>query len=122
MVSMNRCIMASGMNEVLNEDGPFTVFAPSDLAFGKLQRGAMEFFLNPVNKTKLIETVNHHIVRRKINFDEFKDGQTLKPLYGDDLLVRVINGKVTVNSAIIQNRDVSSSNGVIHSLDGLLKN
>ena len=119
---MNRSIMASGLNQVLSEEGPFTVFAPTDLAFGKLQRGAMEFFLDPRNKIKLVETVNHHIVRGKINFDEFKDGQTLMPLYGDDLQIRVINGKVSVNDATIQNRDVSSSNGVIHSLDALLKN
>jgi uncharacterized surface protein with fasciclin (FAS1) repeats len=122
LVSMNRSIMASGLDKVLSEDGPFTVFAPSNLAFGKLPRGAMTFFLDPGNKTKLVETVNRHIVRRKINFDEFKDGDILRPLYGDDLLVRVINGKVSINGAAIQNRDIASSNGVIHSLDALLKN
>jgi uncharacterized surface protein with fasciclin (FAS1) repeats len=121
LVSMNRSIMASGLDKVLSEEGPFTVFAPSDLAFGKLQRGAMEFLLDSGNKIKLVEIVNRHIVRRKINFDEFKDGQTLKPLYGEDLLVRVINAKVTINGAAIQNRDIASSNGVIHSLDALLK-
>jgi uncharacterized surface protein with fasciclin (FAS1) repeats len=122
LVSMNRSIMASGVNKVLNEDGPFTVFAPSDLAFGKLQRGAMTFFLDPRNKAKLAEMVNHHIVRGKINFDELKDGDILRPLFGDSLLVQVINGRITINGATIQNRDIASSNGVIHSLDALLKN
>jgi uncharacterized surface protein with fasciclin (FAS1) repeats len=121
LVSMNRSIMASGVNKVLNEDGPFTVFAPSDLAFGKLPGGAMTFFLDPGNKTKLAEMVNHHIVRGKINFDEFKDGDILRPLFGDSLLVRVINGRITINGAAIQNRDIASSNGVIHSLDALLE-
>ncbi len=47
--------------------GPFTVFAPTDIAFGKLDKGVLDNLLKPENKTKLADLLNHHVVEGKIN-------------------------------------------------------
>jgi uncharacterized surface protein with fasciclin (FAS1) repeats len=122
MTTLSRGVTASGLDQVLSGTGPFTLFAPSDLAFAKLQTGAIESLLQPDNKVKLTSLMNQHIVAGKINFKELKDGDTLKNLDGKELSVKVINNTVTIDGATIQNRDVPSSNGVIHSLDAVLKN
>ena len=122
MTTMNRGVVASGLDQILSGTGPFTVFAPSDLAFGKLESGIVEDLLKPENKLKLAALLNHHIVSGKVNFKDLKDGEKLKALNGKELSVKVKDGKVSVDGAMIQNRDVETSNGVIHSLDTVLKN
>jgi uncharacterized surface protein with fasciclin (FAS1) repeats len=122
MTTMNRGVVASGLDQILSGKGPFTVFAPSDLAFGKLESGIVEDLLKPENKLKLAALLNHHIVSGKVNFKDLKDGEKLKALNGKELSVKVKDGKVSVDGAMIQNRDVETSNGVIHSLDTVLKN
>ena len=122
MTTMNRGVVASGLNQVLSGTGPFTLFAPSDLAFGKLESKSLESLLMPENKTRLTALINHHVVPGKISFKDLKDGDTLKTLDGKDLSIKITDGTVSVNEAVIQNKDVPTSNGVIHSLDTVLKN
>jgi uncharacterized surface protein with fasciclin (FAS1) repeats len=122
MTTLKKGVIASGLDQVLSSRGPYTFFAPSDLAFGKLESGTIEDLLKPENKIKLTDLLNHHVVEGKINFKDLKDGDKLKSLNGKMLVVKVDNAKVSVDGATIQNPDVLTSNGVIHSLDTVLKN
>ena len=122
MTTLKKGIVASGLDKVLSGAGPFTVFAPSDMAFGKLETGVIESLLKPENKIKLTSLLNHHVVAGKINFKDLKDGDKLKSLAGKELSVKVKDANVSIDGAIVQNRDVASSNGVIHSLDTVLSN
>jgi len=122
LTTLNRGVMTSGLNQVLSGTGPFTLFAPSDLAFGKLEGGVFEGLLKAENKLQLADLLNHHIVAGKIEFKDLKDGEKLKTVNGKELSVFIKDGKVSVNGAIIQPRNVKTSNGVIHSLDTVLEN
>ena len=122
MTTLKRGITASGLDQVLSGTGPYTVFAPSDMAFGKLESGVVEDLLKPENKVKLTALLNNHVVPGRLAFKELKDGDKLKTLAGKDLMVNVKDGKVSIEGAIIQSRDINSSNGVVHSLDTVLKN
>jgi len=122
LTTLNRGVTASGLNQVLSGTGPFTLFAPSDLAFGKLEGGVIENLLKAENKLKLADLLNHHVVAGKVEFKDLKDGDKLKTMSGKELSISIQNFKVSVNGAIIQQRDVKTSNGVIHSLDNVLKN
>jgi uncharacterized surface protein with fasciclin (FAS1) repeats len=122
MTTLNRGVRASGLGQVLSGTGPFTLFAPSDLAFGKLEGGAIENLLKAENKLKLTDLLNHHVVAGKIAFKDLKDGEKLKAMNGKELSVHIKDGTVSVNGAVIQQRDVKTSNGVIHSLDAVLEN
>jgi uncharacterized surface protein with fasciclin (FAS1) repeats len=108
---------AAGLEDVLTTQGPFTVFAPTDLAFGKLQEGEWPELLKSAGKEKLAGIMNNYVVKGKTNFADFKDGQHLKTIGGRDLAVKVNNGYVDVDGARIQARDMEASNGVVHSLD-----
>ena len=120
MTTLKKSVHASDIDQILSSTGPFTFFAPSDLAFGKLDKSVLENLLKPESKAKLSDLLNYHIVSGKINFKEFKDGEKLKTLNGKELKVQVKEGSVTIEGAKIQSHDVQTSNGVIHSLDTVM--
>ena len=120
MKMLKKSVHASDTDQLLSSSGPFTIFAPSDLAFGKLDKEVLENFLKPENKTKLTDVLNYHVVSGKFNFKDLKDGEKLKTVNGKELHVQVKDGNVSVEGAKIQARDVQTSNGVIHSLDTVM--
>jgi uncharacterized surface protein with fasciclin (FAS1) repeats len=63
MTTLKSDVIASKLDKIPSGTGPFTVFAPSDLAFGKMAKGVLDNnFLKPENKTKLTDVLNYHIV------------------------------------------------------------
>jgi uncharacterized surface protein with fasciclin (FAS1) repeats len=120
LATMLRGVKATELETKLMNAGPFTVFAPTDLAFGKLESGRIAELLKPENRIKLTEILNFHIVEGKTNFKDLKDGQKLKTLNGQELDVKVNSGNVTINGAKVQGRDSEASNGVVHSLDAVI--
>ena len=117
LATMSKSVKAAQLETELSKPGPFTFFAPTDLAFGKLKAGEITELLKPENRIKLTGILNYHVVEGKTNFKDFKDGQKLKTLNGKELLVQVANGAVSVNGAKVQARDMQADNGVVHALD-----
>jgi uncharacterized surface protein with fasciclin (FAS1) repeats len=117
MTTLRKSVHATGLDQVLSGKGPFTVFAPTDIAFGKLDKSIFANLLKPENKTKLTDLLNHHVVAGKVNFKDLKDGEKLKTVNGRDLMIHVKDGHATVDGSKIQDHDVQATNGVIHSLE-----
>jgi uncharacterized surface protein with fasciclin (FAS1) repeats len=122
MTTLKKGMKAAGLDQLWSSTGPFTIFAPSDIAFAKLEAGTMEDLLQPENKVKLSALLQHHVVAGKINYKDLKDGDKLTSLDGKELQVQVKEGKVTVDGSAIQLQDMASSNGVMHSIDTVLHN
>jgi uncharacterized surface protein with fasciclin (FAS1) repeats len=120
MATMWRGVKAAGLETILSQTGPFTIFAPSEMAFGKLLEGELPDLLKPENKVKLTDILNQHVVEGKNIFKDFTDGQKLRTIGGKELSVKVINGNVSINGSGIQGRDNDASNGVVHSLDRVI--
>jgi uncharacterized surface protein with fasciclin (FAS1) repeats len=120
MTSLKKSVHATGLDQVLSSKGPYTVFAPTDIAFGKLDKGILDNLLKPENKTKLTDLLNHHVVEGKINFKDLKDGERLKTVNGKELVVHIKDGHTTVDGARIQGHDVQATNGIIHSLETVM--
>lgn len=121
LATMSKSVKAVGLDTVLSQKGPFTIFAPTDVAFAKLDTGRMEQLLKTENKDKLTELLNHHVVEGLTNFGDLKDNQKLVTANGRELSVKVVDGKVTINGATVQGRDSKGSNGVVHSLDTVIE-
>lgn len=122
MTTLKKAVHASGLDQTLSATGPFTLFAPSDLAFQQMQPGVMDNLLQPGNKTELTLLMKGHVLNGKTIFSNLKDGDKLTTVGGQELLVTEKNGTVSINGATILNHDVRTSNGVIHSLDTVLMN
>jgi uncharacterized surface protein with fasciclin (FAS1) repeats len=109
-------LKAAGLVETLQGTGPFTVFAPTDEAFGKLPHGTVEDLLKPENKAKLVAVLTYHVVAGKVMAADVKTMKA-KTVNGQSLDVKVIDGHVTVDNAKVVKTDVAASNGVIHVID-----
>ncbi len=121
LATMSKSVKAAGLDTVLSQRGPFTIFAPTDIAFGKLAGGTLDSLLKTENKEKLTTLLNHHVVEGITNFKDFKDNQKLVTVNGRELTVKLADGKVTINGATLQGRDSAGSNGVVHSLDTVIE-
>jgi uncharacterized surface protein with fasciclin (FAS1) repeats len=125
-------VKAAGLVETLSGDGPFTVFAPTNSAFGKLPAGTVESLLKPENKAQLTKILTCHVVSANAMSSAIKkmikDDAGMHPvktvggctftakLRGDSIVL--IDGKGHEATVTIAN--VKQSNGVIHVIDTVL--
>ena len=113
-------VKAAGLVETLKSAGPFTVFAPTNAAFGALPAGTVDNLLKPENKAKLTGILTYHVVAGAVKAADLKDGQKIKTVQGEELTVSIKDGKVMINGATVTIADVISSNGVTHVIDAVL--
>ena len=118
-------VKAAGLVETLKGAGPFTVFAPTNAAFEKLPKGAVEGLMKPESKAKLAGVLTYHVIPGRLVAADLKDGQELTTVNGEKLKVTVKDGKVMIGNgkdapATVQIADVISSNGVTHVIDTVI--
>ncbi len=125
-------VKAAGLVDVLNSDGPFTVFAPINDAFGKLPKGTVESLLKPENKKLLTAILTYHVVAGEFKAKDvvkaIKDNNgkfVIKTVQGGELTASLKDGKVILtdvkgNISTIIITDVDASNGVIHAIDSVV--
>lgn len=97
--------------------GPFTVFAPTDDAFKKLDPKTLEDLQKPENKSKLQGILKYHVHSGKMMAEAVKAAKTIKTLNGAELTVTVKDGKVMVDTSTVTKADIACANGVIHVID-----
>ncbi len=110
---------AADKTAMLQDKGPYTVFAPSDDAFSKLPEGTVEDLLKPENKEKLGKLLAYHVIEGKIMAADLTS-MMAKTANGAELDIKVTSDAVTVNKAKVTTADVKASNGVIHVIDTVL--
>lgn len=125
-------VTAAELVETLSSEGPFTVFAPTNDAFGKLPEGTVESLLLPENKATLTGILTYHVVSGKfeaaavIEAINANDGKfTVATVQGGSIDLSLKDGKVMLTDAkggmsTVVIADVAASNGVIHALDTVL--
>ena len=118
-------VKAAGLVETLEGKGPFTVFAPTNTAFGKLPAGTVESLVKPENKATLTKILTYHVVPGKLAASDLKDGMKLKTAEGEQLSVKLQDGKTWIvdakgGTSMVTISNVNQSNGVIHVVDTVL--
>ena len=105
----------------LSGDGPFTVFAPSDEAFGDLPEALRSCILKPENSEVLTSLLQYHVVSDVTVFAADLPGVTapVRTLNGETIVVDLSDG-VKINTVNVVAADIPATNGVIHVIDGVL--
>jgi uncharacterized surface protein with fasciclin (FAS1) repeats len=128
-----KAVEAAGLVKALEGKGPFTVFAPTNTAFGKLPKGTLATLLKPANRPELRKILLYHVVpgrwtyRRLLRLADRHGGRArLKTLEGQDLWI-IRNGRRNIEvkglkdaPVQITTYDVYQSNGVIQVINGVL--
>ena len=107
----------AGLNGVLEHEGPYTVFAPSDEAFAKLPDGAVQSLLAAPDT--LADVVNYHVVPGRMTAADIVGRISAETLQGEDLAISN-NGAIRIDGARVVSGDIEASNGVIHVIDRVL--
>ena len=110
---------AAGLVETLKGDGPFTVFAPTDEAFGALPDGTVDSLLEPENSDALTAILTYHVVPGAVMSGDLSDGMEADTVQGEAITVDLSDG-VMVNEASVVQADIEASNGVIHVIDQVI--
>ncbi|MBW4636923.1 MAG: fasciclin domain-containing protein [Gloeocapsa sp. UFS-A4-WI-NPMV-4B04] len=110
-------VKAAGLVDTLKGSGPFTVFAPTDDAFARLQEGTVEALLNDISQ--LTKILTYHVVSGKVMSADMVNLNSISPLEGSPLSIDASSG-VKVNNAMVVTPDVEADNGVIHVIDSVL--
>jgi len=108
----------AGLTSVLQGEGPFTVFAPTNDAFSALSVEALDDLLADENALRAV--LLFHVVPERLPAADLSDGQALETAQGSELTVSVSDAGVMVNGANVIVPDVEAANGVIHVLDQVL--
>merc|ERR1712195_57689 len=115
-------LKAGGLVETLSGKGPFTVFAPTNEAFGKLPKATLAHLLEPANKKELDAILTYHVVSGVAAFSkDLTDGEKIKTVEGQSVTASIyMKNRVFINTALVTTADVAASNGVIHIIDTVL--
>lgn len=111
---------AAGLADTLANDGPFTVFAPTDAAFAALPDGTVESLLKPENKEKLATILKFHVLSGKVGSSALADGISVDTLAGAKAGIAAKGDGFTIEGANIVATDIKASNGVIHVIDAVI--
>ena len=121
-MTLIKALQAAGLVEALKGEGPFTVFAPNDEAFARINRHSLNDLLKPENRDLLKSILTYHVVPGRILAKDIKNsrnGSELNTLNGARLEIRNRRGLRVDDSRIIKG-DILTSNGVIHVIDTVL--
>jgi uncharacterized surface protein with fasciclin (FAS1) repeats len=125
-------VKAADLVGALKGDGPFTVFAPTNDAFAKIDANTLGALLKPENKSKLTSILTYHVIKGKLTASDVV--AALKKGKGKVTLTTLSGSKITVvqndkgiwlkdangNYSKISKTDVMGSNGVIHVIDSVV--
>ena len=125
-------LKAADLVAALSGEGPFTVFAPNNDAFSKIDSETLGNLLKPENVKALSNILTYHVVSGKLMASDvataLKSGYgraKLTALNGQTLTARKKDGKIYLkdaqgNMSEIIATDVAGSNGVIHVISSVV--
>ncbi len=130
-------IQAAGLSEMLQGDGPFTIFAPTNAAFNALPAGALPELMKEGNELALKTVLTYHVVPGRLMAMDLAPGDlptahgnmlrvTARTVTVDDVAPPEVPGgasppvqrqNVLIEGASLMRTDIAASNGVIHVID-----
>jgi len=129
--ALSVALRAAGLAETLEGAGPYTIFAPTNTAIGKLPSDQLDALMK--DPAKLATALKFHVVSGQYTKADLikalgatkERKTTMKTLDGETLTLAVVNGKLQLsdahgNTAFVNHFDLTATNGVIHGLDAVL--
>merc|ERR1712137_1540273 len=119
-------VVAGDLVETLSSPGPFTVFAPTNDAFGALPEGTLDSLLKPENKDSLVDILTYHVLPAQVLSTDLKFFQRVQTVEGKNVHVYNLGRRGVFVSPdgkdfkSVVGADNLATNGVAHIIDGVL--
>jgi uncharacterized surface protein with fasciclin (FAS1) repeats len=114
-----KAVQAANLVDALANNGPFTVFAPTDAAFAQVPADALNNLMKPENKSQLEDVLYDHVYVGVIKTENIEEEKKITLFGGQVVTLNVENGKYTVNGANII-ASIPAANGMVHVVDKVL--
>ncbi len=120
-----QALQAASLTDMAQKGGPYTIFAPTNAAFAKVDAGTLEALMQPANRQQLTQLLGYHVVRGRYLAKDLKNNQTLTTAQGGKLTVKKEGEVVTITditggTATVNMADITATNGIVHSVDTVL--
>ncbi|MCC5665564.1 fasciclin domain-containing protein [Nostoc sp. CHAB 5784] len=121
LTTLTSLLKTAGLTDILQQPGPYTVFAPTDQAFAALPAATLQQLQQPENREALIKILRYHVVPGAVTSSQLSAGE-LRTSEESPVNIQIdrANNQVTVNNAQVIQADVQASNGVIHAINQVL--
>ena len=116
--TLTALLKRAGLATTLQNQGAFTVFAPTDAAFAKVPKATLDALAK--DKAKLRAVLLYHVAKGKLTAAQVVKRSSIKTLNGQRVQIRVRDGKVYAGGARVTTPNVLASNGVIHVINKVL--
>jgi uncharacterized surface protein with fasciclin (FAS1) repeats len=114
-------VKLAGLDEALSSDGPYTLFAPTNAAFDRLDPDLVAHLTSDEGKAELTALLKGHVVEGEYLAADISQGETdLKTLASTTLDIERVGDMVTADNIDVVATDVEASNGVIHAIDQVI--
>lgn len=115
-----RVVEASGMEETLRGEGPFTLFAPTDAAFREMDPRAYQRLMDPLRHDDLVAFVSYHVVPERVTTDSASNANAREESTSGDFVQ--IDGRdgLRVNDELVVMQDIEARNGVVQGINNVL--
>ncbi len=119
--TLTSLLKTAGLTDILQQPGPYTVFAPTNEAFAALPAGTLEQLQQPQNKELLVQILRYHVVPGQVTANQLSSGE-LKTVENSPVNIRVdsANNQIAVNEARVIQPNIQASNGVIYPINQVL--
>ena len=113
-------LQAAELDGVLNGTDNYTVFAPTNAAFGALPEGTLETLLaDPTGD--LADILLYHVVGAKVPAADVVGLDYATTAQGSKVTIEVVDGKVILNGTTeVTSTDIMAKNGIIHVIDAVI--
>ncbi len=113
-----QAIRTVGLEDLLNGEGPFTIFAPPNSAFNQMTKSELSSLMQ--DRELLTSVVTNHMVPGRLLSGDLMREQSISTMQGESLSIDTSGGMIRVGGAQVVQPDMEASNGVIHVIDAVL--
>lgn len=115
LTSFAALVDAAALADNLDQDGPFTVFAPTDTAFAAFEAADV------TTDATLTEILLYHVINGDYSAPQVANLDSLPTLLGEHVAFDVEEGVIVLNDTVkVTVTDMEASNGVVHIVDAVL--
>lgn len=113
-------VEAAGYAETLRGEGPFTIFAPTDEAFRRMDRRELERLLRPRQREELLALLAYHVVPERVTVASVGERVTRPESASGHRVTLDGRDGLRINDQLVVMPDIDASNGVIHGVNSVL--
>lgn len=111
-------IKAAGLEQVLRQDGPYTVLAPANAAFAAIPREQFDALRE--DHDALAAMLKHHIIKGEVSAKQLAERDSIEMMDGTTLPVLAKDDVISVDGIKILATDIEAKNGVLHAIEQVL--